>query len=111
MIRRRLGIKLPCYILACAIPDVDSHGCRGDTIDDDVSGVCNRKPALATPGGGYADFGELQDQVERVLDTRLEKRSGARVFVRYVSKGINVRLQRTRRPIKPPDAACGHWRH
>lgn len=105
---RYANLKLAMHVLPCAVPDMNPHGCRRNAIDDYVPSVCNRKAALAAPGCRYANSRVFEDQIERVLYALSDKRSGARVFASDVSKGINVGLQRPRRPLKPPGGACGH---
>ena len=106
-----VDLKVAVHILTRAVPDMDPHGCLRNAIDDYVPGICNRKAALAAPGCSHANSRVVEDQIERVLNALSDKSSGARVFVSDVSKGINVGLQRPRRPLKPPGGAYGHWRH
>ena len=101
----------PVHVLPRAVPDMDPHGCLRNAIDDYVPGICNRKAALAAPGCRHANSRMFENQIESVLDALSDKSSGARVFVSDVRKGINVGLQRPRRPLKLPGGACGHGRH
>jgi hypothetical protein len=87
-------MKLAGHVLPRAVPDMNPHSCRRNAIDDYVPGVCNWKPALAAPGCGHANSRVFENQIECVLYALSDKPSGARVFVRDVSKGINVGLQR-----------------
>ena len=81
---------LTAHVSPCAVPDMDPHGYRRNTIDDYVPSVFNRIPALAAPGCGNTNPWVFEDQVERVLYALSDEFSCARVLVSNVGKRIEV---------------------
>lgn len=101
---------LPPDVLLRTIPDVNSHGCRCDSINDHVPGIGYRVAALTAPGGRHANPWMLQNKIQRLIYPITHKVRRAPVLVGDMRQSSKIGPQRPWRPFKPLGGVCGHER-